>query len=83
MSCSTQLPPAGQEAALDTTQNALNHSLLVLRLVFECVAGNALEGILYVQIFLGARLKAGDVALGACPLPGLLVRHLRRIGLQH
>ena len=48
MSGITQLPLASQEAALDTTQDALFHSLLVLRLIFECVAGDALEGILHI-----------------------------------
>ena len=79
MSSTTQLPLTSQEAALDTAQDALNDSLFVLRLVFECIAGNALEGILHIYILLGACLKAGDAALGACPLPGLLVRHLHRI----
>lgn len=53
------------------------NSQLLLRFVFQGVAGNALEGSVHIDVLLGGGFKVGDAPLGCAPLLCLLLCHLQ------
>ena len=68
---------AGLAGRHTTACGANGRALLLLRLVFQRVARNALKGAVHVDVVLCGRFKVRDAALCHAPLLRLFLRYLR------